>query len=1238
MSPAGAGTRRASSVSSTELARQRDLNKYYQPWLDSKKLKTVPDNVGSDEAPTARCSHDTTLTALAQLAALRLNVKRGMISLIDSSSQIILAEATQTLSLVDERRHAPEDHLWLGNVSLPRDDCMDQEVFGVTATFKDAEGRDVHFPALIVNDTLEDVRFKYRRYVTSNPGVRFYAGVPITTKQGHAIGVYAVSDMKPRPQGLTLDEVQFMEDVAQIVTNHLERVMDTVGRLSERGFMRGISYFLEDLSEYKYQLSNGDRAQESSKANHNPDVPPVDPQLPPARGRSSPPRSATATASNYVSPTRVTFTDGKEDPNQGPQHSTGSNAKNKEKSDSSKGNIRRIFTQASQLLCQQARATGCAFADAGSGLFNGQSEGVVSPPTSAHANIAVDDNFESTEDEGKRADKAVFGDRLDEMADLLSMSVENGDDEKSCQGIVKRKGLKKLILRYPFGKCFYLSKGRAEPDNGFVTDEVVAGGGSGHAIKMSLDLEDQSHILLPRELLSYLSGAKWLMFLPLFNYAQGQWFAAGFLWGNDFSMGDPDDALPYFKTFGSCMMSEVASMEVLNTNIAKSTFIASISHDLRSPLHGMLGSLEFLEDTMTSAYQMSLVGAIETCGKTLLDTIDHLLDYAKINNLNRASLKLDSTKERKTWRDSRDVTTEPMSTKFDLALLTEEVVEAVFVGQTFRKMNLRHHDPVDEASEQIKSMAIDDSSTTEEQIHAGSIKFSGRVFLLLHIQKLQSWWLEGQTGGLRRVIMNVVGNAIKYCEEGCIDISLKAKPITPSEVEIEFSVKDTGIGMSENFINNHLFQAFSQENSFTPGTGLGLSITSQIVKNMRGKIKVDSEKGVGTQVSITMPMKIADGDRNIGIQEDLSRETIKVTTGKTVCILDPLLGSDNYISGELSKLESSIATFCRDWFDMKVIQSKTIETDPDTAVFIYAEPPPIEHLVQQHFERRSKGISGKEAALLVICTNAFEAAALRAAGIKDLVSLGRVIEVISQPVGARKLGKVLLRCLQRVEASELHFRDSSPTSSKSPGRATEAGWNSLPIIYDQAEKRYRPSLEILRWKSEQLRLKTPFDKKEVTRLLPIPSGQPSSSTTASHLRDRSSDRGKRIPRVLLVDDNSINLKLLVTFMTKIKLPHAEAMNGLEAVNKFKEAEKPFDFVLMDLQMPVMDGLEATRQIREFEKERGTLYVKPSTIIAITGVGNEDTRKEAMEAGMSQFLTKPLKFKVLQSLLLEEQEL
>jgi GAF domain-containing protein len=217
-------SRRASSASSTELSRQRDLNKYYQPWLDSKKLRSVPVNTGPVEAARARCSHDTTLTAFAQLAALRLNVKRGMVSLIETNTQIILAEATQTLSLVDESRHAPGDHIWLGNVSLPRQDCIDEHAFGAITTCKDASGCDVDVSALVVNDTTQDARFKDRPYVAAERGVRFYAGVPIVTKQGNSIGVYAVTDIQPRPQGLTLEEIHFMQDVAQLVVGHLDRV------------------------------------------------------------------------------------------------------------------------------------------------------------------------------------------------------------------------------------------------------------------------------------------------------------------------------------------------------------------------------------------------------------------------------------------------------------------------------------------------------------------------------------------------------------------------------------------------------------------------------------------------------------------------------------------------------------------------------------------------------------------------------------------------------------------------------------------------------------------------------------------------------------------------------------------------------------------------------------------------------------------------------------------------------
>ncbi|KAI2471126.1 hypothetical protein F4781DRAFT_441089 [Annulohypoxylon bovei var. microspora] len=1264
MAPPSAMKRRASSVSTAELARQLDVNKYHQPWLDSRKLKAVPADTGPDETRSVRCSHDATLTALAQLAAVRLNVKRGMVSLIDSNTQIILAEATQTVSLVDERRHAPGDHIWLGNVSLPRQDCIDEHAFGAITACKDAEGQEVDVPALVVKDTLKDDRFKFRPYVTSGASVRFYAGVPIVTKQGYAIGVYAVSDIRPRPQGLTLDEAQFMEDVSQIVAGHLERVMDTIGRVSERDFMRGISYFLEDLSEYKYQLSKTDRFMEppSTSTKRQSDVQATDPQKEPSRGRLSQSKTTSLPENTSVSRTRGSTSHDQVDVTQVPRFSRDGLSKGKGTSDSSEDNIRRIFTQASELLCQQTNASGCVFSDALSGLFSHQSEGGISPHSENDPSLPVlDVSFESTEDEDTDIDniegddepspgcesslpQATPGDPLDEMADILSLTVIDGHDDKHRRGMIKRKNLKKLIQRYPFGKCFYLNNGRVVSDQSFTfDDEVVAGGGASHfVLDTSIqDVVNSPHNLLPRELLGCIPDAKWLIFLPLFYYAQGKWFAAGFIWGDDFKMGDPDDVLPYFKTFGSCMMSEVASMEVLNTNIAKSTFIASISHELRSPLQGILGAGEFLEDTMTSAYQTSLIGAVETCGKTLLDTIDHLLDYAKINNLNRASSHPTGSKGSKMWKDT-STAVEPLPVTFDLALLLEEVVEAVFAGQTFRKVNLRNHDPVNEATAQIKSIGIDDSSTTEEQIHSGSVKFSGKVFLVLHIQKLESWCLQGQTGGLRRVIMNVVGNSIKYCTNGCIDVSLESKKLTGSDVEVDITIKDTGVGMSQNFLANHLFEAFTQEDSFMPGTGLGLSITSQIIKSMGGGIRVDSEKGVGTHVNITIPMKSSAAGSCGGLQGDALRDAIKLTKGKKVCILGPVIDSKGGHSRELSVLESSIATFCRDWFDMTVIETDDNEANKDTAIYLYAEPPPIERLVEEHRSRTKTGKTDNSA-WLIICTNAFEAAALRSAGIQDLVSLGRIIEVISQPVGVRKLGKVFLQCLQSIEVDEKNKKNEdqparsrtpspSSTHSRAQGKTSETVISSSSVVREHIKGPCRPSIKSFKWRSEQVQTKIPLDK----RVLPISrAGDISTFSAMQRGRTQSRDMTIRLPRILLVDDNAINLKLLVTFMNKIELPYVEAMNGLEAVTKFKEAtDQRFDFVLMDLQMPVMDGLEATRQIRDFELETRSATA-PSNIIAITGVGNEAMRKEAMEAGVSQFLTKPIKFKELQQILLEQ---
>ncbi|KAH9883944.1 hypothetical protein F4778DRAFT_582739 [Xylariomycetidae sp. FL2044] len=1259
-------SRAYSNASSTELTRHHDVNKYYQPWQNAIQLGTVPPNTGpgGHESLLPKPSPDITLTALAQLAALRLNAKRGMVSLIDTNTQIILAEATQTLSLVDQGRHAPGDHVWLGHISLPREDCMDEHAFGATTTCANKEGEPVQMSAFVVNDTLEDDRFKARPYVTAGMAVRFYAGVPIITKDGQPIGVYAISDSHPRPDGLTYDQLQFMEDVACIVAEHLQRVLDTSCRVSERDFMRGVSQFLEDLSEYKHKLSaSSSKAQVKRSPTTTSDVRATDPQATPMRGRR---RESEDTSQLTYSPTRSSASSSRDraGARRSPLYSTSDGSSGAETFDPSQDNVRKVFTQASRVLCKQAKSSGCVFADASAGLFSGSFDAGVSSRSRGPGLAAVGDFGVSEEEDDN--DQGIGGSTdhsftdtsgeaphtsLEDAADILSVAVAKGEIFE--RDSINRETLKKCILRYPFGKCFHLERGKvASSDRPEVSDRAITGGGSTRAFAHTSyqGVEDHPRKILPREFLDNIPDAKWLIFLPLFNYARGQWFAAGFIWGNEFGSGDPDDALPYFKTFGSCMMSEVVSMEVLTMNIAKSTFIASMSHDLRSPLHGILGSLEFLEQTQTSAYQTSLVGVIETCGKTLLDTIDHLLDHSKINNLS----KLTSLNKKASKREPSAISPErdPQTTTFDLSQVVEEVVEAVFAGQTFRKTRLREHDSVDQIVSEIRSIELDEPTPTEKQIHDGSAKFSGRVTLLLDIQKSTSWWLQGQLGALRRVILNIVNNGIKYTEAGSIAVSLRSKPTSSSTVQVEFSVKDTGIGMSQEFLDNHLFQAFSQEDPFKSGTGLGLSITSQIVKNMGGTIQVDSEKHVGTRVLVCVPMKVATPDLIHGAPRDIIHDALKVTSGKKVCLLNPKL--ERRPRKDYLAFGSSLATIFREWFEMTVVERASVDDQEDTSIFVYAEPPPIEYLVQQHLNRKEMGVSGKEAALIVICTNAFEAAALRAAGIRDLVALGSIVEAISQPVGIRKLAKVLLRCIHRTEAGIWNEEDpedartAAPltpfTDSQSRQHASRLEWKTLTLPPGERQISHRPAPGVQRWKSEPLipRWSEVQNQTQGASDTGNPKTEPTSSQPAgAPPTGDSNDRSRRLPNVLVVDDNTINLKLLVTFMKKINLPYAQATNGLEAVTEYKKAERPFDFVLMDLQMPVMDGMEATRAIREFEqKQHGTgdgddESCKPSVIIAITGVGSEDTRKEAMAAGMSDYLTKPVRFKDLQRRLLEQ---
>ena len=120
-------------------------------------------------------------------------------------------------------------------------------------------------------------------------------------------------------------------------------------------------------------------------------------------------------------------------------------------------------------------------------------------------------------------------------------------------------------------------------------------------------------------------------------------------------------------------------------------------------------------------------------------------------------------------------------------------------------------------------------------------------------------------------------------------------------------------------------------------------------------------------------------------------------------------------------------------------------------------------------------------------------------------------------------------------------------------------------------------------------------------------------------------------RVLLVEDNEINLKLLIATMRKLKITHSTASNGLEALNAYKDCRGDFDVIFMDISMPVMSGIDSTRHIRRFEREEG---LEPTRLIALTGAANPNTRQEAFSSGVDLFLTKPVPMRELRGMLEE----
>jgi GAF domain-containing protein len=196
-------------------------------------------------------SNDTTLTALAQLATLRLDCCRAFVSLIDSNHQYVLAEATRTLSLRSDARHLEGDGLWLGSVVLERSKgvcglLLEEDAISLSPSHPDTEKAN-ESSIFIIEDLRQHPRCTGAAFTHTGPRLQFYAGIPIRTNDGAVIGVFSVFDNKPRV-GLTTEQQTFLEDIALTVMDHLDGVRIRSDHSLKSSQLNGLESFIDGLT------------------------------------------------------------------------------------------------------------------------------------------------------------------------------------------------------------------------------------------------------------------------------------------------------------------------------------------------------------------------------------------------------------------------------------------------------------------------------------------------------------------------------------------------------------------------------------------------------------------------------------------------------------------------------------------------------------------------------------------------------------------------------------------------------------------------------------------------------------------------------------------------------------------------------------------------------------------------------------------------------------------------------
>ncbi|MCJ1396376.1 hypothetical protein MMC18_009266 [Xylographa bjoerkii] len=1219
-------TRRSSSTGKADRIRERETFKYYLP-DEASPGEGV--SAPSSEAANTLCalptsSPDTTLTALAQLTALRLKASRAMISVIGKETQYFIAEATKTLDLVDNTKSEDEgDGLWLGCSNVNKSGRLCEKTIELPPVRGD-------FACFEVTDLSEDDRFKMLPFVTGSPHFKYYAGTPLTTKRGVNIGSLFILDDVVRLR-LNREQRRFLGTIAKTIMRHMEITREAKKRKNGIRMSKGLNAFVEgkdwlsgskpdrsgsstdydEMMEHQHRDSNrrSSRQQLTTKAirlehsTSDSNALPQDtrPDIFQNGSQEVVSSGSQQTESNGISAAAISSGTG--------SNSTDPEAhdpfeRNPTKSENLYSSTQRAFVRASCLLRQSLgleKDGGVLFLDGTVG-FRSKSDGVLARTTlvnedgaAAFEGASNRQNFDSSQQDLSRNPESTGSRQNKEVAaEVLAFSTKEtprGTCDKSASSVTfKPLGenvLHTLLKIYPHGKLWLFD------DDGALSSPSDEAKGASQIARNSPDMME-----LKRQeaatIRAHFPGVRQLMLSPLWDANTSCWLAGCFCWTTTsrpqiFSRGTE---VSFLKAFCNSVLTEVSRLATLEADGQKSDFISSISHEFRSPLHGILGSTEFLKETSCNAFQTSLIDTIQSCGTTLLDTISHVLDYSKINAFEKDWRS--GVEKRPTDAHSPSQTLPGGATSVlniyamtDIAAVCEEVVEGVYAGQLYQR----------------------DASPADGM--QGTVKVKKQVKIIIDIGKADFNFVT-QPGALRRVIMNIFGNALKYTERGTIEVKLRLQnPDIPNAADwsdneekmkkLVLTVTDTGKGISSEYLRTRLYTPFAQEDGLAPGTGLGLSITRSIVTMLGGEIEIRSQKGVGTEVEITLPLCCTETDSIHGAS--ISRDESPSKPVNSFDILRNRFASktiglygfgvhDNRWQRD-SKTEGVLKKYINNWYGMEVLSSWLPSKHVDT---ILVQEENLPDLLSQNM-----GVKN----LVVLSSSP------SASGSNKIRQQTGVLEYLSKPFGPYKLAKALQLCLEKAEISKLDETIPEPVvPSTAPTETT------IKAIID--------NLQLVEDKVSSSALTT--DQQATLSTLVVSDGTVPSSATALPAR--------KDPKILLVEDNKINLRLLETFMKKRKYKNVDtAENGQLAVEAVEQHGLGYDIIYMDISMPVLNGFEATAAIRSLEASRSTTEHTPrALVIALTGLASARDQHEAFTCGVDLFMTKPMRFKEMGKLL------